>query len=251
MNRIAVAGATGRLGRHVVDLLETRGHGVSPISRAHGVDLVTGEGVADALAGVTCIIDAATGNSPDGDEATQFFTAASRTLEDAGVRAGVERMIVVSIIGTDRFSDGYNGAKAEQERLALAGPIPAQIVRAAQFHEFVAQLVDWGRQGDTSYVWKMRTQLVAARAVAEELVRLATDPHPGSQIVEVAGPREESLVEAARLLVARSGENLRIEGVSAPGVGDLYESGAVLPGPRAILTGPTFAEWLEAAVPVA
>ena len=180
MNRIAVAGATGRLGRHVVDLLEERGYDVSPISRAHGVDLVTGEGVADALAGATSIIDASTGNSPDGDEATRFFTAASRTLEDEGVRAGVERMIVVSIIGTDRFSDGYNGAKAEQERLALAGPIPAQIVRAAQFHEFVAQLVDWGRQGDTSYVWKMRTQLIAARALAEELVRLATEPDPGS-----------------------------------------------------------------------
>ncbi len=149
------------------------------------------------------------------------------------MRAGVERMIVVSIIGTDRFTDGYNGAKAAQEQLALAGPIPAQIVRAAQFHEFVAQLVDWGRQGDTSYVWKMRTQLIAARALAEELVRLATDPDPGiGSIVEVAGPREESLVEAAQLLVAQRGENLRIEGVSAPGVGDLYESGAVLPGPR-------------------
>ena len=178
MNKIAVAGATGRLGRHVVDLLEQRGHDVSPISRAHGVDLVTGEGLADALAGVTSIIDASTGNSPDRAEATAFFTAASRNLEDEGVRAGVERMIVVSIIGTDRFSDGYNGAKAEQERLALAGPIPVQIVRAAQFHEFVAQLVDWGRQGDTSSCWKMRTQLVAARALAEELVRLATDPDP-------------------------------------------------------------------------
>ncbi len=184
--------------------------------------------------------------------ATRFFTAASRTLQDEGVRAGVQRLIVVSIIGTDRFSDGYNGAKAAQERLALAGAIPVQIVRAAQFHEFVAQLVDWGRQGDTSYVWKMRTQLVAARAVAEELVRLAADPQStpagGSPILEVAGPREESLVEAAQLLVNRRGEDLRIEGVSAPGVGDLYESGAVLPGPGAVLTGPTFAEWLDAAV---
>ena len=86
MNKIAVAGATGRLGRHVVDLLEERGYDVSPISRAHGVDLVTGEGVADALAGATSIIDASTGNSPDRDEATRFFTAASRTLEDEGVR---------------------------------------------------------------------------------------------------------------------------------------------------------------------
>ena len=175
-SKIAVAGATGRVGRHVVDVLEAGGHDVVAISRAHGVDLVTGEGLEEALAGVGRIIDAATGNSPDRAEATRFFTAASRNLQDAGVRAGVERMIVVSIIGTDRFSDGYNGAKAEHERLALAGSIPVRILRAAQFHEFVAQLVDWGRQGDISYVRKMRTQLVAARAVAEELVRLATDP---------------------------------------------------------------------------
>ena len=106
------------------------------------MDLVTGEGLDEALAGVGRIIDAATGNSPDRAEATQFFTAASHNLQDAGVRAGVERMVVVSIIGTDRFSDGYNGAKAEHERLALAGPIPVRILRAAQFHEFVAQLVD-------------------------------------------------------------------------------------------------------------
>jgi uncharacterized protein YbjT (DUF2867 family) len=250
-SKIAVAGATGRVGRHVVDVLEAGGYDVVPISRADGVDVVTGEGLAEALAGAGCIIDAATGNSPDRVEATRFFTAASRNLQDAGVRAGVERMVVVSIIGTDRFSDGYNAAKAEHERLALAGPIPARILRAAQFHEFVAQLVDWGRQGDTSYVWKMRTQLVAARAVAEELVRMATDPIPGSPIREIAGPREESLVEAAKLLVARRGDDVRIEGVSAPGVGDLYESDALLPGPGAVLAGPTFAEWLDAAVFVA
>ena len=70
-------------------------------------------------------------------------------------------------------------------------------------------------------------------------------------MIEVAGPREESLVEAAQLLVHRRGETLWIEGVSAPGAGHLYESGALLPGPGAILTGPTFAEWLEASVPVA
>ena len=60
----------------------------------------------------------------------------------------------------------------------LAGPIPAQILRAAQFHEFVAQMVEWGSQGDVSYVPKMRTQLVAARTVAEALAALATDPEP-------------------------------------------------------------------------
>jgi uncharacterized protein YbjT (DUF2867 family) len=153
-------------------------------------------------------------------------------------------MIVVSIIGIDRFTDGYNAAKLAQERIASAGPIPVRILRAAQFHEFVGQLLEWGRQGDVSYVPKMRTQLVAARTVAAALADLAADPEsaPGP-ILEIAGPREESMVEAAKLLSARNGNGLRIEGVTWDA---LYETGAALPGPDATLAGPTFEEWLAA-----
>ena len=96
--KIAVAGATGRVGRHVVDLLEGRGHDVVPMARSTGVDLVTGEGLADALTGVDVVIDAATGNSPDRDEATAFFTATARNLQEAGERAGVKLIVVASII---------------------------------------------------------------------------------------------------------------------------------------------------------
>ena len=146
------------------------------MSRSSGVDVVTGDGLAEALAGVECIIDAATGPSPDQEAATAFFTAAARNLHEAGQRAGVQRMVVVSIIGTDRFTAGYGAAKIAHERAMLSGPIPVRILRAAQFHEFVAQLVEWGTQGDVSYVPKMRTQLVAARTVAEALADLATGP---------------------------------------------------------------------------
>ena len=97
--RIAVAGATGRVGRHVVDILATRGHDVVPMSRATGVDVITGDGLAEALAGAECIVDLATGPSPDEQQATEFFTAAARNLQAAGRDAGVRRMIVVSIIG--------------------------------------------------------------------------------------------------------------------------------------------------------
>jgi uncharacterized protein YbjT (DUF2867 family) len=160
----------------------------------------------------------------------------------------VKRIVVVSIIGIDRFTGGYQAAKLEHERVSLAGPIPARILRAAQFHEFVPELVAWGRDGDVSYVPKMRTQLVAARTVAEALVELATDGDPApTSIPEIAGPREESLVEAARLLVSRRGDRLRIEEVSDSGVvdTDLSEEGALLPGPDATLAGPTFEEWLN------
>ena len=103
-----------------------------------------------------------------------------------------------------------------------------------------------------SYVPKMRTQLVAAKAVAEALADLATSPESepaqgsaGAPIPEIAGPRVESLVDMAILLAARRGDPAWIEGVRDPAFGDLFESGALLPGPHAILAGPTFEEWLN------
>jgi len=252
--KIAVAGATGRVGRHVIDVLKAGGHDVVAMSRSSGVDVVTGDGLVEALKGVECVIDVASGPSPDQGAATEFFTAAARNLHEAGEHAGVQRMVVVSIIGCDRFTAGYNAAKVAHEQAMLSGPIPVRILRAARFHEFVGQLVKWGRQGEVSYVPKMRTQLVAARTVAQALADLATGsesaPSPGSSgttIPEIAGPREENLVDMAILLAGRRGDPVKIEGVSDPADPDrdLYESGALLPGPDATLAGPTFEEWLD------
>jgi uncharacterized protein YbjT (DUF2867 family) len=249
--KTAVTGATGRVGRHVVDVLESRGHDVVSISRSGGVDVVTGEGLADALAGVECVIDAATQPLPDQDAATAFFTSGSRNIHEAGARAGVQRIVLVSIVGTDRFSGGFLAAKFAHEQAMLAGPIPVQILRATQFHEFVAQMVEWGTQGEVIYVPKTRTQLVAARSVAEALADLAggSQPAPRSNgaIPEIGGPRAESLVEMARLLVAQRGETTRVEEVTNPGDPDhgLLENGGLLPGPDATLAGPTFEEWLH------
>ncbi len=245
MTRMAVAGATGRVGRHVVDVLTERGHEVVAISRSNGVDVITGDGLAAALENVEVVIDTATGPSPEQAAATEFFTTATKNLAQAGVR----KLVVVSIIGTDRYTAGYGAAKLAHERAALAGPIPARILRAAQFHEFVEVLMGWGRQGNVVYLPKMRTQIVAARTVAEALADLAVDGEPeGDQPKEIAGPREEYLPHLAALLAARRGEEVKIEAVSHPADPDdaLNENGGLLPGPHATLAGPTFAAWLEA-----
>ena len=253
-SRIAVAGATGRLGRPVVEILESRGYDVVPMSRSLGVDVTTGAGLDEALAGVDTIIDAATGPSPDQQAATDFFVAAAGNLQEAGERAGVKRMVLVSIIGIDDFEGGYNAAKVAQEKAHMAGPIPTRIVRAAQFHEFVEELMKWGMQDDVSYVWAMRTQLVSARTVAKALVDLATAPDAefeAAETTEIAGPREYRLVDAARLLADHRGNGLRVEETSDPSDPDSerYANGTALPGPNAKLAGPTFEEWLDATVP--
>src|SRR5262249_28611712 len=109
--KIAVAGATGRAGSHAADSLRELGHEVVPISRSNGVDLITGEGVEAALQGVDVVVDASTGPSPDQQQATEFFTTATRNILAAAEPAGVQRLVIVSIIGIDRFEGGYNAAK--------------------------------------------------------------------------------------------------------------------------------------------
>ena len=188
------------------------------MSRSTGVDVMTGEGLEEALAGVETVIDVATTSSPDGQAATEYFTTAARNLHEAGERAGVRRIVVVSIIGIDHFSAGYNAAKIAQEQAMLSGPVPVRILRAAQFHEFVERARGVGHAG--------RRELRAADADAagrgEGRRQGAHRPghrsatSPTAPISEIAGPREESLVEMATLLTARRGDSVRIEGASNP-----------------------------------
>src|SRR6188472_2345926 len=199
--KIAVTGATGRVGSPLVEILEQRGHDVVPISRSTGVDVVSGEGLEEALAGAETIIDTATGPSPDQQAATEFFIASAGNIQRAGAAAGAKRIVVVSIIGIDKFEGGYNAAKLAQEQTLLEGRLPVRIVRAAQFHEFVDELVGWMIQDGVAYLPEMRTQLVAARVVAEALADAAEEPEiENGRITEVAGPQEERLADAAAAL---------------------------------------------------
>ncbi|MFI7636177.1 SDR family oxidoreductase [Nonomuraea sp. NPDC049400] len=247
ITKFAVAGATGRLGRHVVDVLTERGHQVVPMSRATGVDIITGEGLAEALTEVDVIIDVASWHASEQEAATEFFRTSARNLHEYGQQAKVVQIAVASIVGVDKATAGFLAAKKVHEELLLSGPLPVRILRAAQFHEFVGQLLDW-QQGDVAYIPALPAQLVACRTVAEELVGLALDPGeptPGTPIPEIAGPRKETLAEAAALLGARRG--IKVVGVDGSGMPDaeLAAEGAFLPSPHAKLAGPTFQEWLD------
>ncbi|WP_409055109.1 SDR family oxidoreductase [Streptomyces sp. SYP-A7185] len=250
-SKFAVAGATGRLGRHVVDVLTERGHSVVPMSRATGVDIITGEGLIEAFAGVDTIIDVASWHASDQQAATEFFRTAARNLHRAGQQAAVGGVLAVSIIGADLATEGFVAAQQVHEEATLHGPLPARILRAAQFHEFVGQLLDW-RQGDVAYIPRLPTQLVACRTVAETLADLAADTDApaqatgGTPIPEIAGPRTETMAAAAKLLGARRGiEVVEIDGSGMPDA-EIAAAGGFLPSPHATLAGPTFQQWLDA-----
>src|SRR4029450_12724958 len=106
--KIAVAEATGRVGRHVVDVLEADGHDVVPMSRSSGVNVVTGDCMAEALAGGASIIEFASQPSPDQEAATAFFTAAAANLQEFGEQAGIEQIVVVSTTCSDQLNAGLH-----------------------------------------------------------------------------------------------------------------------------------------------
>jgi uncharacterized protein YbjT (DUF2867 family) len=168
----------------------------------------------------------------------------------------VKRIVVVSIIGIDKFQGGYNAAKLAQEQALLEGPLPVRIVRAAQFHLFVDPLLGWTIKDGVAYLPEMRTQPVAVRVVAETLADAAGELEiENGRITEVAGPREERLADVAAALFASRGDSFEIrearQSVLVPRPDDpdatAYAEGAALPNPGAKLAGPSFEEWLAAA----
>ena len=181
--KIAVAGATGRVRQHIVDVLEVQGHEVvrSRAPRAwtgHRPRLGAGPG------GCRAVMDAASSPSPDQKSATTFFTAATRNLQEAGCQGRRE----VDPGGLDHRDRplhrwGYAGYGSRTRRLR-AGPVPVRILRAAQFHELVEQLIEWGRKGDVATCAGCARSSSGRAGIAEKIAAtLATHPvatGPGS-----------------------------------------------------------------------
>jgi uncharacterized protein YbjT (DUF2867 family) len=148
--KMAVAGGTGVVGRYVVTAAEAAGHEVVTLSRRTGSDLTTGAGLEAALAGVEVIVDATNPSSNWAmfTRSADFFTAVTGHLHLAGAKAGVKRLVTVSIVNIDRMqANPYYKAKLAQERAAKAGPLGSTILRATQFHEFPAQMILRGKFG--------------------------------------------------------------------------------------------------------
>ncbi|MET0295879.1 MAG: SDR family oxidoreductase [Microbacterium sp.] len=244
--KIAVAGGTGQVGSHVVDIARERGHDVVVLTRGDGVDVVTGEGLDAALANVDTVIDVASVTTLKTEEAVAFFDTSSRTLLAAEERAGVGHHLALSIVGIDVATEGYYAGKQAQERVVIAGAVPWTILRATQFHEFAEQIFARATLGPLHVAPRMRTQPIAAREVAERLVDLA-EAGPSGRATDLAGPREESLVEMVRGYARATGHRGWIPGIPLPGEsGRQQRDGSALPGPGADLGRQTFAQWLAA-----
>ena len=243
--RIAIAGATGAVGVHVVDVARRRSHDVVALSRAQGVDLPDARAVARALEGADAVIDVSSIATTSQAASVAYFEASTANLLAGGEAAGVNHHIVLPIVNIDRAPSGYYAGKVLQERLVSDGLVPWSILRATQFHEFAGQIYERGRIGPVHAVPIMRTQPVAASEVAERLVELAESDARG-RARDLAGPREERLIDLVRASASAAGSRAPIISIPLPGgMGAAMRSGALLPGPDAQLGTVTFTEWMR------
>lgn len=242
--KIAVAGGTGLVGTMVVEIAEAAGHQVVVLTRGHGIDLVSAGGLAEALDGVTAVVDVTNVTTMSAKRSTAFFAAVTVNLLAAEHDAGVSHRVALSIVGVDRAPYGYYAGKRAQERLVEAGSVPWTIVRATQFHEMAVIAYENAKLGPLHLAPRMRIRPVSAREVARQLLDLAAGGAP-SRTVELAGPREESLVEMIRTYARAIGARGWIPAVSLPGaLGRAQRDGTLLPDADAVLGHQTYADWI-------
>lgn len=242
---IAVAGGTGTIGRHVVTIARARGHRVVSLSRAEGVDLVNGDGLADALKGMDAVIDVANIQTLNGKKAVDFFTAVTGNLLRAGRAAGVRHHVALSIVGADKAAAGYYAGKLAQERLVRSGDVPWTILRATQFHEFAEQMLQRSSLGPLVLVPRMATQPVAAREVAEALVD-AAEAGPQGRAPDLGGPERKQMADLVRAYARMHGQKKRVIEFTAPGpLWRAMRNGSLIPEAGAAVGRQKFSEWLE------
>lgn len=242
---IAVAGGTGTVGRHVVSVARDRGHQVVSLSRADGVDLVTGRGLDEALRGVDTVIDVSGPRAVSTKKAVDFFTNSTQNLLAAEKKAGVRHHVALSIVGIDKATSGLYAGKLVQEDTVRHGDVPWTLLRSTQFHEFVPLVVSTASLGPLVLVPPMRTQPVAAREVAEALVN-AAEAGPGKRLPDLGGPRTEDLAALVRTYLQRTGKRKRIAKLFVPGsMGKIMRNGDLIPKPGGAVGRQTFQEWLQ------
>jgi uncharacterized protein YbjT (DUF2867 family) len=204
--KITVVGASGLIGTKVVERLKADGHDVVAASRSSGVDVLTGDGLADALAGADALVDVSNSPKLDGASAMEFFTTSAPNLVEAARRAGVGHYVALSIVGVDGLSDsGYMRAKVAQEKIITESVVPYSIVRATQFAEFADAIVESFTVGDEVRIPDALIQPIPADDVAAAVAHAAT-AEPRNGIVNVGGPHKITFEQLAREVLARKSD---------------------------------------------
>lgn len=247
--KVLVIGGTGLIGSQVIANLTEMGHEAISASPRSGVDAVTGEGVAEAVAGVDTVVDVANSPSWEDDAVLHFFTTSSRNLLAAESEAGVRHHVALSIVGADRTQDsGYMRAKVAQEKVIEESGAPYSIVRATQFFEFVSGIADSAADGDTIRLPHAAFQPIAAKDVATAVTQAAIgDPTNG--ITNIAGPEKLGMDDFARASLAADGDPRQVvTDPTAPYYGAVLDDQSIVPidGEDPTIYPTRFSDWKAA-----
>jgi uncharacterized protein YbjT (DUF2867 family) len=248
--KIVVIGGSGLIGSKVVKNLLQRGHEVVAASPSTGVNTITGEGLAEALAGAQVVVDVANAPSWEDQAVLEFFEKSGRNLLAAEAAAGVGHHVALSVVGTERLlASGYFRAKLAQENLIKASPIPYTIVRATQFFEFVGSIAQLATEGATVRLPSALMQPIVSDDVAAALADVAI-AEPLNDTVELAGPEPIRQDELVRQFLSATGDARKvITDVHARYYGIEVNDQSLVPGDNPRL-GPTrFEDWLSHSLP--
>ncbi|WP_326763450.1 NAD(P)H-binding protein [Streptomyces sp. NBC_01591] len=241
--KIAVIGGTGLIGSQVVKTLNAAGYEVVPHSQSSGVDVISGQGLDEAVAGADVVVNLT--NSPTFDDASPaFFRTSMDNLLAAARKGGVGHVVILSIVGTDQVPElDYYRAKALQENLLAAGSIPYSIVRATQFMEFMDAVLSWTADADTVRLPATPIQPIASKDVAAAVAEVAAGA-PLNGIRNIAGPEIFALDELGRITLSHKGDNRTV--VTDPTAGMFAAvKGDVLTDKDARLSATRYADWLS------
>jgi uncharacterized protein YbjT (DUF2867 family) len=250
--KIVVIGGSGLIGAKVVANLRQRGHEVVAASPSTGVNTVTGEGLAEALAGAQVVVDVANSPSFEDQPALEFFETSGRNLLAGEAAAGVKHHVALSVVGTDRLLgsgagslSGYFRAKMAQENLIKASGIPFTIVHATQFFEFVKGIAQSATDGATVRLSPILMRPIVSDDVAAAVADVALGP-PINGLIEVAGPDQIRQDELVRQFLSATGDARKVvTDVNAGYFGIEVNDQSLVPGANARL-GPThFRDWLS------
>src|SRR2546425_635120 len=248
--KIVVIGGSGLIGKKVVKNLRQQGHEVVAASPSSGVNTVTVEGLAQALAGAQVVVDVANAPSWEDKAVLAFFETSGRNLLAAEVVAGVGHHVALSVVGTDRLlASGYFRAKMAQENLIKASPIPYTIVRATQFFEFVGSIAQSATDGQTVRLSPALMQPIVSDDVAAAMADVAVG-EPLNGTVELAGPEPIRLDELVRQFLSANRDARSVTtDVQARYFGTELNDQSLTPGDNPRL-GPTrFEDWLSRSIP--
>jgi uncharacterized protein YbjT (DUF2867 family) len=243
--KIVIIGGTGLIGSKLANILRARGHDVNAASPASGVNTITGEGLAAALAGADVVVDVANSPSFADDAVLAFFQTSGTNLLRAEAVAGVKHHVALSVVGTERLSEsGYFRGKIAQEKLIRESGVPYTIVHSTQFFEFLGGIAQSGTDGQTVRLSPAYVQPISSDDVAAAMADV-TLAKPLNGIVEIAGPDRLRLSELVqRYLTAKKDERTVVADVHARYFGAELDDTTLVPGANPRLGKARIAEYL-------